>query len=105
MIKFLGRKLTEFKFKYYELNIIQDIQNERFSEIISNYVAQGWEVAGSYQGATSDDDWDCKLRKGQSELKCEWSKRSKGSIIGPQRIIVALGKEFALPALKSPKWI
>lgn len=106
MIKFLVRKLTAFKFKYYELNIIQDIQKERFTEIISNYEAQGWEVAGMHQGTKfDDDDWNCKLRKGQSTLNCEWSKRSKGRIVGPQRIIAALGKEFALPSLKSPKWV
>lgn len=108
MIKSLSKKLTAFKFKYYELNIIQDIPNDKFNQIITRYKADGWEVSGAYHGQDSlvnpdSSKWECKLRKGQSALNCEWSSVSMGKVIGPQRIIVALGKTYDLVVLTSPQ--
>jgi hypothetical protein len=100
----LGQKLTEFKYQYYGLNIIQEVSEERFHQIISQYVGRGWELSGEYNELESGISlWSCKLRKGTSTLRCEWDEAIKGNFIGPERIIFGLGKEYGFTANKAPQ--
>ncbi|MFQ3251458.1 MAG: hypothetical protein ACI9O6_003308 [Glaciecola sp.] len=100
----LKRKLTEFKYQYYGLNIIQEVPSERFHLIIALYVERGWEMSGDYREAgIKSSDWNCKLRKGTSTLLCEWDTRNHGTFIGPERIVYGLGKEFGFTANTAPQ--
>lgn len=100
----LRKKLTEFKYQYYGLNIIQGISAERFHLIISQYIDRGWELSGEYNELeTGIDYWSCKLRKGTSTLSCEWSEMTQGSFIGPERVVFGLGQEFGFTAIKAPQ--
>ena len=111
----LARKLVEFKYQYYGLNIIQEVPKNRFHFIIALYVERGWEISGEYFPINSSNDsgnhssansspskWSCKLRKGTSTLLCEWCEESDGSFIAPERIVFGLGQEFGLTPSKAP---
>lgn len=100
----LIKKLTEFKYRYYGLNIIQEVPAERFHLIICQYIDRGWEVSGDYnENGACLSHWSCKLRKGTSTLNCEWNEKTQGNFIGPQRIIFGLGQEFGLTANEAPQ--
>jgi len=100
----LGRKLTEFKYQYYGLNIIQEVPAERFHSIISQYIERGWELSGEYNEIDAEVyQWSCKLRKGTSTLICEWDETIKGNFIGPERIVFGLGQEFCFTANTAPQ--
>lgn len=100
----LRKKLTEFKYQYYGLNIIQKVSAERFHLIISQYIDRGWELSGEYNEiGTGLSHWSCKLRKGTSTLNCEWNETTQGNFVGPQRIVVGLGQEFGFTANKAPQ--
>jgi hypothetical protein len=102
----LTRKLTEFKYKYYGLNIIQEVPSERFHHIITLYIERGWEGSGNYCEPDSGvTDWTCKLRKGTSTLQCGWSDSTQGTFIGPERILFGLGKEFGFTSNSAPQKI
>lgn len=100
----LRKKLTEFKYQYYGLNIIQEVSAERFHLIISQYIERGWELSGEYNELGAGlSHWSCKLRKGTSTLNCEWHETTHGNFIGPQRIVFGLGQEFGFTANKAPQ--
>ena len=100
----LGKKLTEFKYHYYGLFIIQEVPVERFHSIISLYVERGWELSGEYNAIEDAiSPWSCKLRKGTSTLVCEWDEAIQGNFIGPERIVYGLGQEFCFTANSAPQ--
>ena len=100
----LKRKLTEFKYQYCGLNIIQEVPSERFHFIIALYVERGWEMSGDYREAgIKSSEWSCLLRKGTSTLHCKWDAKTFGTFIGPERIVFGLGKEFGFTANSAPQ--
>lgn len=100
----IGRKLTEFKYRYYGLNIIQELPSGQFNEIIEVYKERGWELADPYQSINPNaEQWKIKLRKGTSTVYCEWNKKVGGSMLGPQRILYGMGNEFGLSVSDKPK--
>ena len=102
----IRKKLTEFKYQYYGLNIIQEVSAERFHLIISQYIERGWELSGDYNELEAgSSQWSCRLRKGTSTLNCEWHEITQGNFIGPQRIIFGLGQEFGFTANTAPQLI
>jgi hypothetical protein len=99
----LVKKLTEFKYRYYGLFIIQQVPDDRFHSIILQYKERGWELSGEYNRIEdATPQWSCKLRKGTSTLVCEWDEKIEGSFIGPERIVCGLGQEFCLIANNAP---
>lgn len=100
----LGKKITSWKYKYYELNIVQSMPTEVFNDVLQQYKEQGWEVTDAYTREASGLAYKhCKLRKGNSVLNCAYNDVNKGSIWGPARIIKGLAKEFKLAALCAPE--
>jgi hypothetical protein len=100
----LGKRLTEFKYHYYGLFIIQEVGADRFHSIISQYIERGWELSGEYNEIEDAiPQWSCKLRKGTSTLVCEWDETIQGSFIGPERIVCGLGQEFCFTANNAPQ--
>ena len=101
----LNKKLVENRFKRKGLNIIQDIPTEQIEEIISTYVDEGWEIGPQYFNKdTLIDNGECAIRRGQSTLLFEWSENCKGSITGPERIVVSIANQHKLMALEAPQF-
>lgn len=105
MLKFLGRKYVESKYRRNNLRVIEDIPAKKFGATLQAYTETGWELTDNYRSFNEDRErWRCKLRKGTSTLKCEWDKRHNGRISGPAYVVDGLGKEFGFAVLESPKW-
>ena len=99
----LNQKLVESRFKRKGLNIIQDIPTQQIKDIISSYVDEGWEIGSQYSNKDSlIDSGECAIRRGLSTLLFEWSENCKGSITGPERIVVSIASQNTLTALTSP---
>lgn len=102
----LKQKREMRKFAKRNLNILQNLNFEKMQTILQGLISQGWEVHPDYLDTNDDSNaWDCKLRKGTSVLDIAWNvneTRSNGSIVGLERIIVGVGKEFDAPVFKTP---
>lgn len=103
MLRRFLHNLTVSRFKKQQLNIIENIPAETFSQILDTYVSKGWEVSHSYGAFSAENNkWDAQLRKGTSELQLRWKKAHQGSLFGPDRIVRGVAEEFSQEALAVP---
>ena len=99
----IAEKLTKAKFQRNDWRIIENIAAQDFERIIQTYREKGWEFRDAYQSFNAElKKWQCKLRKGNSTLRCEWQAEQKGRIYGPSRPVSGLGKEFNFSVLETP---
>jgi hypothetical protein len=100
----LNHKLVENRYKRKGLNIIQDIPTAQIQEVLTVFVDEGWELGTQYYNQESlIESGECAIRRGQSTLVFRWNESTKGSITGPERIIVSIANKHKLAALASPK--
>lgn len=104
LLNTIARKITIWQYQYHDRNIIEDLPNSKFRQIISTYEADGWEV---YSNQTLqvpvDTEWQGKLRKGSIVLNCDYTSNKLGTIYGPARVMRGMGKEFDLQPQLHPK--
>ena len=100
----LKRWRLERHFKRNGLCIIQQIPTELFHSIIETLAKRGWEVTLDYRGPKGwSEKGQCKLRKGTSVLEFSWSNNALGSIIGIERIVSGIAKDFDLIQFDKPQ--
>ncbi|MDT0596629.1 hypothetical protein [Glaciecola petra] len=102
----LKQKRVTRKFTKHNLNILQHLTFDKMQTILQGLISQGWELYPDYLDTSDQSNaWEAKLRKGTSILEINWNTKgakSDGSIVGLERIIVGVGKEFDTPVFKTP---
>ncbi|NMH60560.1 hypothetical protein [Alteromonas ponticola] len=104
MFGILKQKITANRFKRHELGVIENIPADVFQQIIDEQTAMGWESSGSFHQFNWSKKWTLKLRKGTTVLELEWSPEAQGNMVGLQRILTDVAKEFELKVLVCPTY-
>lgn len=103
MFSMFRHQWVAYRYKRYDLNIIENIRAETFEQIMEHYCSQGWEKADVFRSFDADSKkWSCKLRKGHQTLNCLWDRNQAGSISGMSRIIRSMAEQFSLKVNQTP---
>ncbi|MDR0777285.1 MAG: hypothetical protein LBE81_11710 [Azonexus sp.] len=101
----LLRGWAKIKFRLLGHATIEDINGDKFKEVISALQSQGWRVTSRYFNFDAGIDYDCiRMRRGFATLKCEWDNWSEWSIEGSRTIIEKIAAENALTVTHAWRW-
>jgi len=99
------RGWAKIKFRLLGHATIENIDGDKFKELVSALESRGWRVSSRYFNFDAGMDHDgIRLRRGFATLKCEWDNWSEWSIEGSRAIVEKIAAEHNLTLSYAWRW-